>query len=267
MEKGNTLLHHDQLLVTSNKVPCIGIFQLDIKSNHIYWNNDLKEIHQAPLNFTPRTEALYGNCDNLNQKDLITKAHKKAINEGIPFELTYGILTQKGEKRIVRTTVQPALKNGYCTRLHGTTIEISQFNNSQVDTVQQLEQLNAAEILANSGSWKWNIITDKLIWSDNFYSIFDHDPNSPISFEVYLNYVHQEDKEKIAAKFERALKDKIFPESVYRIQLSNGTIKTLRSSGKVIINDEDDIVSLMGTCQDITEQVAKEQELFEKNNN
>ncbi|VXB74569.1 sensor histidine kinase [Maribacter litoralis] len=264
MEKGNTLLHHDQLLVTSNKVPCIGIFQLDIKSNHIYWNSDLKEIHQAPLNFTPRTEDLYGNCDNLNQKDLITKAHKKAINEGIPFELTYGILTQKGEKRIVRTTVQPALKNGYCTRLHGTTIEISQFNNSQVETVQQLEQLNAAEILANSGSWKWNLITDKLIWSDNFYNIFDHDPNSPISYEVYLNYVHQEDKEKIAAKFERALKDRIFPESVYRIQLSNGTIKTLRSSGKVIINDEDKIVSLMGTCQDITEQVAKEQELFEK---
>ncbi len=264
MEKENTLLEKNQLFSATKKVAQIGIFQLDLTSNSVYWNDDLKEIHQVPLNFSPSIEELYGNCTNVFQKELLFNLHKEAINEGIPFEISYEILTKQGQKRNLRTTVQPIFKAGRCTNLHGTTVEVSQFENSNIETVQYSEQLNTAEILANSGSWKWNIITDELIWSDNFYTIFDHKRDTPISYDVYLNYVHKEDRKKISAKFKRALKNKIFPESIYRIQLADGTIKTLNSSGKVIINEEGDVVSLMGTCQDITEQVAKEQELSEK---
>ncbi|MFV1448035.1 PAS domain-containing protein [Maribacter sp. HS] len=264
MEKENTLLEKNQLFSATKKVAQIGIFQLDLTSNSVYWNDDLKEIHQAPLSFSPSLEESYGNCTNVFQKELLFNLHKEAINEGIPFEISYEILTKQGQKRNLRTTVQPIFKAGRCTNLHGTTVEVSQFENSNIETVQYTEQLNTAEILANSGSWKWNIITDELIWSDNFYTIFDHKRDTPISYDVYLNYVHKEDRKKISAKFKRALKNKIFPESIYRIQLADGTIKTLNSSGKVIINEKGDVVSLMGTCQDITEQVAKEQELSEK---
>ena len=264
MEKENTLLEKNQLFSATKKVAQIGIFQLDLPSNSVYWNDDLKEIHQVPLSFSPSLEESYGNCTNVFQKELLFNLHKEAINEGIPFEISYEILTKQGQKRNLRTTVQPIFKAGRCTNLHGTTVEVSQFENSNIKTVQYTEQLNTAEILANSGSWKWNIITDELIWSDNFYTIFDHKRDTPISYDVYLNYVHKEDRKKISAKFKRALKNKIFPESIYRIQLADGTIKTLNSSGKVIINEKGDVVSLMGTCQDITEQVAKEQELSEK---
>lgn len=264
MEKENTLLEKNQLFSATKKVAQIGIFQLDLTSNSVYWNDDLKEIHQVPLNFSPSLEELYGNCTNVFQKELLFNLHKEAINEGIPFEISYEILTEQGQKRNLRTTVQPIFKAGRCTNLHGTTVEVSQFENSNIEMVQYTEQLNTAEILANSGSWKWNIIKDELIWSDNFYTIFDHKRDTPISYDVYLNYVHKEDRKKISAKFECALKNKIFPESIYRIQLADGTIKTLNSSGKVIINEKGDVVSLMGTCQDITELVAKEQELSEK---
>ncbi|MEP1411742.1 MAG: PAS domain-containing protein, partial [Maribacter dokdonensis] len=264
MEKKNTLLEKNKLFSATKKVARIGIFQLDLTSNSVYWNDDLKEIHQVPLSFSPSIEGLYGNCTNVFQKELLFNLHKEAINEGIPFEISYEILTKQGQKRNLRTTVQPIFKAGRCTNLHGTTVEVSQFENSNIETVQYTEQLNTAEILANSGSWKWNIITDELIWSDNFYTIFDHKRDTPISYDVYLNYVHKEDRKKISAKFESALKNKIFPESIYRIQLADGIIKTLNSSGKVIINEKGDVVSLMGTCQDITEQVAKEQELSEK---
>ena len=264
MEKENTLLEKNQLFSATKKVAQIGIFQLDLPSNSVYWNDDLKEIHQVPLSFSPSLEESYGNCTNVFQKELLFNLHKEAINEGIPFEISYEILTKQGQKRNLRTTVQPIFKAGRCTNLHGTTVEVSLFINSSIETVQYTEQLNTAEILANSGSWKWNIITDELIWSDNFYTIFDHKRDTPISYDVYLNYVHKEDRKKISAKFKRALKNKIFPESIYRIQLADGTIKTLNSSGKVIINEKGDVVSLMGTCQDITEQVAKEQELSEK---
>ncbi|WP_036152041.1 sensor histidine kinase [Maribacter forsetii] len=265
MEKGNTPLHNDQLLKTTNSPTSIGIFQFDINSNEIYWNDDLKEIHQAPLNFTPQAEDLYGNCYYPDQKELLTKAHKKAINKGFPFELTYEILTQKGKKRLVRTTVQSVLKNGCCTCLHGTTIDISHFNNSQVETVQHLEQLNAAEILANSGSWKWNIITGELKWPDNFYNIFNHDKNCPISYNVYLSYIHEDDRDAIEAKFELALKTKKFPKSSYRIQLKDGTIKTLSADGKVISNEKGKVVTMIGTCQDITDSIAIKHELTQTN--
>ena len=139
MEKENTLLEKNKLFSATKKVAQIGIFQLDLTSNSVYWNDDLKEIHQVPLSFSPSIEGLYGNCTNVFQKELLFNLHKEAINEGIPFEISYEILTKQGQKRNLRTTVQPIFKAGRCTNLHGTTVEVSQFENSNIETVQYTE--------------------------------------------------------------------------------------------------------------------------------
>jgi len=263
MGKENTLLQSGQLLETIKNVTTIGVFQLDINSNVIYWNDNLKEIHEVPTNFSPKKEDLYGNCVNTHQKDQLTKAHLKAINEGVPFELEYEIVTKKGNTRLLRTCVLPIQKNGHCISIHGVTIEITCTKDLQTDILHDLQQLNEAEKLAKSGSWNWNVITSELKWSDNFYNIFQHDKDDPISYEVYLSYIHEDDKEKIAAKFEHALKTKQFPESTYRLRLKDGTIKVLKSIGEVISKKTGEVIKMVGTCQDITENVAREKELLE----
>tara|TARA_R110002051_G_scaffold91280_1_gene160540 strand:+ start:1229 stop:4273 length:3045 start_codon:yes stop_codon:yes gene_type:complete len=265
MSKEKTLSPTDKDLANTGCVAKIGMFQYDVNSNNLSWNYVLKEIHEASNDYIPTTENMYGQFKDVASRNQLLVSHKKAIENGAPFELEYEIITAKGNLRNLRTSVQPFQKDEDSIILYGATYDITEPNSAKSDIVQKVQQLNYAEKIAKSGSWDWDIPTDTVKWSDNFYNIFDHEKDSPISFNVYLDYVHKDDKEKIISKFDHALKTTEFPESNYRIQLKNGTIKTLRSIGMVITNDNGEPIKVIGTCQDITNREKKEKELLEKN--
>ncbi|HDZ06981.1 hypothetical protein LCGC14_0051730 [marine sediment metagenome] len=265
MSKEKTLSPTDEHLASTDCIAQIGIFQFEANSNSIDWNNALREIHEVPQDYIPNTENIYGCCKDLESRNRLLEAHKQAIEDGTPFELDYEIITAKGNFRNLRTSVQPFQRSEDCITLYGATLDITETNSTKSDLVQKVQQLNYAEKIAKSGSWDWDIPANILKWSDNVYEIFEHERDSPISFDVYLNYVHQDDKEKIVSKFDHALKTTEFPESNYRIQLKNGVIKTLRSIGMVITNENGEPIKMIGTCQDITDREKKEKELLEKN--
>jgi len=106
------------------------------------------------------------------------------------------------------------------------------------------------------GNWHWNFKTNEIKWSDNLYTIYEHDKNAPTTLETYLKYIHEDDKNYVNSIFEETLRTKKFINSTYRIQLKNGTIKVLNSIGKIITNNNGDIVEIIGTCQDITKSKA-----------
>ncbi|MGO4918318.1 PAS domain-containing protein [Maribacter spongiicola] len=265
MSKENTLLQIDQVDGAINSNTDIGIFKFEVDSNKVTWNDALKEIHQVPKTFIPNADNIYGNLKEGIVKENLIKAHTQALLNGVSFELEYEVLTRKGTSRFLRLATY-AIKNGdKCTSLHGFITDITHTKVKNTESHFLKKQLEYAEKLANSGSWKWDINLDRLTWSDNFYHILKRNKESPLSFDIFLEYVHEEDKEKIATKFDLALKRKHFPDSNYRIVLKDGTIKNMKSIGEVITDTYGEVITIMGTCQDITESKKRDQQLIQKN--
>lgn len=264
MSKANTLLQKDQIDATTNSIKNVGVFQFEVKSNKVYWNDALKEIQQVSKAYSPNIENIYGNCKEGILKENLLKAHTQALFEGVSFELEYEVITPKGNSRFLRVSTNAISNDNKCTSLHGFVTDITNTNEKNTDAHILKKQLEHAEKLSNSGSWKYDINTETLNWSDNLYHIFEHDLESSVSFSTFLNYVHTDDKEKIAAKFDLALKTKHFPNSNYRIALEDGTIKTIKSIGKVITDAHGEAIKIIGTCQNITETTAREHELIQK---
>ncbi|WP_299321159.1 PAS domain-containing protein [uncultured Maribacter sp.] len=265
MSKENTLSYIKKFPESFNKEPKLAIFQIDLKSKSIDWNIILKKIHEVPLDYIPDIENCYGNFKNVDSENKILQAHKNVIENDVSFELDYEIITAKGNSRLLQITAQPITYHGECISIYGIVKEINLGNDSSLQNIQLKHQLNYAEELAKSGSWNWNVLTGELIWSDNFYKIFNHSKSNPISYDVYLSYIHEDDKEEIARKFESVLETKEFPDSRYRLRLKDGTIKTLISKGKVVPNEKGEIITVLGACQDITERIAIKKELSHTN--
>ena len=114
--------------------------------------------------------------------------------------------------------------------------------------------------VAQIGSWEWDIEADRVHWSDELYRIFGAEPGSfEVSYRSYIEFVHPEDRELVAAAVTRAIELADGFEHEHRVVRTDGDIRTLANHGRVVCDAAGTPVRIIGTCRDVTEQrVAQE---------
>ena len=115
-------------------------------------------------------------------------------------------------------------------------------------------QLNEAQHIAHLGSWEWDVLTNKVRWSDELFGIFGLQPQeSGATFETFLTFVHPDDRKIAESAIAQAFQDRVFPLYEYRIIRPDGTVRTVQAYGKVIADESGRIIKMVGTVLDITE--------------
>ena len=127
--------------------------------------------------------------------------------------------------------------------------------------ISKMELAEAQEV-AKIGSWRWEIATDEITWSDELYRIFDLQPgNPPNTYEDYLGLLHPDDREKVKAIIEKAYYNKEEFTFHHRLVRSDGSERIIHARGKIVLDEKGAPVRMIGTGQDITERVQAEAEL------
>ncbi|MDT5062094.1 MAG: hypothetical protein QOH63_2553 [Acidobacteriota bacterium] len=123
-------------------------------------------------------------------------------------------------------------------------------------------RMSEAQRIAHLGSWEFDAMTGKVTWSDELWRIFGLKPRAcGLSFEEYLAMVYPDDHDLVKSINElsqQANKDFGYD---YRIILPDGSERVLRANGRVICDTHGQMVKVMGTDQDITEQRRIEDDL------
>ncbi|MAZ47591.1 MAG: hypothetical protein CME65_03460 [Halobacteriovoraceae bacterium] len=111
----------------------------------------------------------------------------------------------------------------------------------------------------STGCWYFDLITEKLTWSDYTYKIHAVENGHDINTTEALNFYHEDDREKFLEAFDDcANKGRSFRLKL-RIRNSIGDIVHVVTTGRPIRENER-IVSVMGTLKD----VSAEAKLFER---
>lgn len=111
-----------------------------------------------------------------------------------------------------------------------------------------------AEILGNYGSWLWNLDINKMTFSNNQYRLLGCEPQSfKASNEKLLEFVHPEDKKILEKIFQHVITEQHLKTIYYRIIRSDGKIRYLKSSGKLIFDSYKNR-NFVGNTSDITEE-------------
>ena len=122
-----------------------------------------------------------------------------------------------------------------------------------------LEGQKAAKI----GSWETDLETLNISWSQETFRIFELNPDtfSP-TYQLFLGYVHPEDKSFVEDAFFKSFQSKEYTTIQHKIITSKGKEKYVEEYWKVSFNEKGVPVSVLGTCQDITESKLIELELI-----
>lgn len=120
------------------------------------------------------------------------------------------------------------------------------------------DRLKEAQLLARVGSWKLDLQSDELTWSDEIYRIFEVDPTVRPAYKIFITAVHPEDRSMVAAAYQHSVQTRTPYELVHRLLLADGRVKHVRVSGFTEFEGDVELRSV-GTVQDITEvQTAEE---------
>jgi PAS domain S-box-containing protein len=121
-------------------------------------------------------------------------------------------------------------------------------------------QLAEAQAITHIGSWTWDVASNRVTWSDELYRIYGLSPDAfGASFEAYLSHVHADDKPLVMAAVQAALERQEPWEIKERIRRPDGSVRVLRSIGKVVTDAAGRTVGLHGVCLDDTERTRLEQ--------
>ena len=122
-----------------------------------------------------------------------------------------------------------------------------------------------AERISDVGSWRWNIRTGEVRWSDELYRLYavDRETFAP-SIDSFANFIHPDDRLLVQQKIEQITASGIPVDFEFRIISGIGRLRILRTMGQVTELDENgNPLIMIGANQDVTEQRKAEQALRE----
>jgi len=143
----------------------------------------------------------------------------------------------------------------------GISLEITEQKRLEEALRHSQEDLCRAQSVARVGSWRLDVLNDRLTWSDENYRIFGVPPGTPMDYEAFLERVHPQDRQDVDREWKAALRGRPY-DIEHRLNLP-GEIRWVREQAELEFAPDGTLLGGFGTTQDITDRKLAEQALRE----
>ncbi len=151
--------------------------------------------------------------------------------------------------------------DGRVIRMAGSESDISERKRIVQVLRDRQADLNRAQSVGQIGSWRLNIQSGELHWSDENYRIFGVPVGTPLSYQSFLAAVHPEDREYVDRMWTGALSG--MPYDIEHRLLVDDSVKWVRERAELEFDEQGCLLGGFGTTQDITGLKRAEQALME----
>ncbi|MGN6532669.1 MAG: PAS domain-containing protein [Ginsengibacter sp.] len=175
--------------------------------------------------------------------------------------------SNKPEKRYFECENIPLLsESGEIEHLVFTAKDVTEKEEALRQLKSDGKKLQAAQQIAKIGYWKFDILKNKLFWSEEVYNILglNKEDKTP-DFDLFFQAIHPEDKDAFAKIRSAAYAGEKEMDIELRIIQPDGIQKWIREIGKLVRNENGEPVAFEGTVQDITTATLLKLSLEETN--
>jgi PAS domain S-box-containing protein len=141
---------------------------------------------------------------------------------------------------------------------------VAQDITSKINAEEELKQSNERFLFASRASsdaiYDWDIVTNKIYWSEGLQTLFGFDPREvPVS--LWENLIHPDDRERIHDSIQSSLRHPktAFWKDEYRFAKADGNFSYVLDRGFIIRDKDQKAIRVIGSMQDITERKYSEQ--------
>lgn len=136
---------------------------------------------------------------------------------------------------------------------------------TEVELRQVAERMSAAQHCAKAGLWGWNVSTNEVYWSPEYYTLWGIDPNIPAAYNTWLNAIVEEDRDRVNQHIHEAVAQQQPIQVEYRYRHPERGLCWFMTVGNTLYDTENQPLRATGLALDITDRKRVEEELLQKN--
>jgi PAS domain S-box-containing protein len=254
------LLHSEMYLTEAQRLSRTGSFGWSVASGEIVWSDETFRIFQYDRTTRPILEFI---VQRTHPEDRAAVQHTidRASVDGNDFDHEYRLLMPDGSTKYVHAVAHAARASSGSIEFIGAVTDVTVARDAERKLRRSEAYLAEAQRLSHTSSWAWDVALQTFVyWSPELYHLFGFDPEKgPLSPQSFQDRIIPEDRDLFIEMARQAVREKSDFEVDFRVDLPDGQTRYVHSVGHPLVGDDGEVLELVGTHVDVTEQyVAKE---------
>ena len=237
------------------------IMRYDRDHRHIWANQGaIKSTGLPPEKFLGKTHR------EMNFPEHLCELWEKNIDEVFTFgevrRVEFDVELEKGLMTLDLQFNPEFDAEGKVLSVIGVSRDITHRKKAESDLYQQKQFLQKAQEIGKIGTWELDIQKNELLWTDENYKIFGVPIGTKLTYEIFLNCVHPNDREYVDMEWKAAFTGK--PYDIAHRLIVDGETKWVREKAELFFNQQGECIMGTGFTQDITDQKKSEIETIKE---
>ncbi|MEH1969624.1 hybrid sensor histidine kinase/response regulator [Nostoc sp.] len=223
----------------------------------------MPNVDQINFKLTDELAVLRQRVSELEQSELYYQQRQAALEEQVTkLETKLAITAQNPQVQVgeydIEWHLEPGTSKAFMPTDMATTLqqlqqEIAERQQVEASLKKSEERLRLALEVSQMGLWDWNIVTNQVIWSENYELLFGVLPGSfDGPYETFQKCVYPEDKQSVMQGIAHALEQKTDYNDEFRIVRADQSVHWISAKGKFIYDDRGQAVRMIGVCMETT---------------
>jgi len=261
-EAEDALRQSEAYLAQAQELSRTGSFGLNVATGAIVWSRETFRIFQCDLAVKPTLEFVFQRI-HPEDRDAVRRTLDRASRRAEDFDHEYRLLMPDGSVKYLHSVAR-ALKHGSGRiELVGAVTDVTVAKESEQRLRRSEAYLAEAQRLSHTSSWAWDVRRQEFAYrSAELYRLFGFEPNHiDVPARAFQERILPEDFQRIIEVERQALRRRDPFEIDFRIARPDGSIRRVHTEGHPIVGSDGEVMEIIGTHVDVTDQVAAKEAL------
>jgi PAS domain S-box-containing protein len=258
----SALLHAQMYLTEAQRLSGTGSFAWNVASGDVVWSDQAYRIFGFDRATKPTLELI---LDRVHPEDRATvrATVDRASIGGNDYDHEFRLLMPDGSVKYIHTVARATRDASGGIEFLGAATDVTVAKEAERRLRRSEAYLAEAQRLSHTSSWAWDVRRREFVYrSAEVYPLFGFDPKKgPVPPQAFRDRIHPEDRRPNVEAASRAIREKADFEVDFRVMLPNGSMRYVHSVGQPVVDDDGEVIELVGTHVDVTEQYLAREEL------